>query len=86
MRALLSVYDKSGIVAFATRLHELGVELQPHSVKYLIERHFKMTKRSMRFCHPRDLLRQVVHLCEYERRARSAGPREWDRVVANYFV
>lgn len=27
MRALLSVYDKSGIVAFATRLHELGVEL-----------------------------------------------------------
>ena len=65
--------------------HELGVELQPHSVKYLIERHFKMTKRPMRFCHPRDLLRQVVHLCEYERRARSAGPREWDRVVANYF-
>jgi phosphoribosylaminoimidazolecarboxamide formyltransferase/IMP cyclohydrolase len=27
MRALLSVYDKSGVVAFAARLHELGWEL-----------------------------------------------------------
>ena len=27
MRALLSVYDKTGIVDFARRLHELGVEL-----------------------------------------------------------
>lgn len=64
---------------------EMGVELQPRSVKYLIERHFKMNKRPMRFCHPRDLLLQVVHLCEYERRPRTAGPKEWDRVVANYF-
>ena len=27
MRALLSVYDKTGVVEFATALHELGVEL-----------------------------------------------------------
>lgn len=27
MRALLSVYDKTGVVDFARRLHELGVEL-----------------------------------------------------------
>ncbi|NLA34728.1 MAG: bifunctional phosphoribosylaminoimidazolecarboxamide formyltransferase/IMP cyclohydrolase PurH, partial [Actinobacteria bacterium] len=27
MRALLSVYDKTGIVELATALHELGVEL-----------------------------------------------------------
>jgi hypothetical protein len=65
---------------------DLGVELQPRSVKYLIDRHYKMTKRPMRFCHPRDLLLQVVHLCEYERRPKSAGPPEWDRVVANYFA
>ena len=63
----------------------LGVELPPRSVKYLLERHYKMNKRPMRMCHPRDLLLQVVHLCEYERRPRVAGPVEWDRVVANYF-
>jgi hypothetical protein len=64
---------------------KLSVELPPRSAKYLIDRHYKMNKRPMRFCHPRDLLLQVVHLCEYERRARVAGPKEWDRVVANYF-
>jgi hypothetical protein len=65
---------------------DLGVALQPRSAKYLIDRHYKMTKRPMRFCHPRDLLLQVVHLCEYERRPSVAGPTEWDRVVANYFA
>ena len=54
-------------------------------MRYLIDRHYKMPKRSMRFCHPRDLLLQVLHLCHYERRPPTAGPREWDRVVANYF-
>lgn len=68
-----------------TMAAKLGVILEPRSVKYLVDRHYKLPKRNMRMCHPRDLLLQVVHLCEYERRPRTAGPREWDRVVANYF-
>lgn len=64
---------------------KLGVQLQQRSVRYLIDRHYKMPKRPMRMCHARDLLLQVVHLCEYERRALTAGPPEWDRVVGNYF-
>jgi hypothetical protein len=68
-----------------TMAAKLGVILEPRSVRYLVDRHYKLAKRSMRMCHPRDLLLQVVHLCEYERRPRTAGPREWDRVVANYF-
>ncbi len=55
------------------------------SIKYLIDRHFKMPKRAMRMCHPRDLVHQVKHLCQYERRPAVAGPKEWDRVVSNYF-
>jgi hypothetical protein len=39
----------------------------------------------MRMCHPRDLLLQIVHLCEFERRPLRAGIPEWDRVVQNYF-
>ena len=64
---------------------DLGVTLQHRSVRYLIDRHYKMPKRPMRMCHPRDLLLQVVHLCHYERRPLTAGPQEWDRVVGNYF-
>jgi hypothetical protein len=64
---------------------KLGVQLQQRSVKYLIDRHYKLPKRAMRMCHPRDLLLQVRHLCEYERRPVVAGPTEWDRVVSNYF-
>jgi hypothetical protein len=64
---------------------QLGVELQPRAVKYLVDRHYKMPKRAMRMCHPRDLLLQVVHLCAYEGRPKVVGPPEWDRVVSNYF-
>jgi len=64
---------------------KLGITLQQRSVKYLIDRHYKLPKRPMRMCHPRDLLLQVQHLCEYERRPMVAGPTEWDRVVSNYF-
>ncbi|MBX2801174.1 MAG: ATP-binding protein [Myxococcales bacterium] len=64
---------------------KMGVTLQNRSVRYLIDRHYKMQDRPMRMCHPRDLLMQVVHLCEYERRPLTAGPAEWDRVIANYF-
>lgn len=64
---------------------KMNVRLSRGSVKYLIERHYNMAKRPMRFCHPRDLLLQVIHLCEYQNREVVAGPPEWDRVVSNYF-
>jgi len=64
---------------------KLEVRLTDHSVKYLVERHFTLPKRPMRMCHARDLLQQVVHLCEFEGRERAAGPEEWDRVVQDFF-
>jgi hypothetical protein len=64
---------------------KMNIELLPHSVKYLIERHYKMKNREFRFCHPRDLLAQVGHFAEYTGTARRCGPTEWDRVVSNYF-
>lgn len=62
-----------------------GITLQPHSIKYLIERHYKMKNREFRFCHPRDLLLQVMHYAEYTGTEKKCGPPEWDRVVSNYF-
>ena len=44
-----------------------------------------MAKREFRFCHPRDLLSQVVHYAEFTNTPKKCGPPEWDRVVQNYF-
>jgi hypothetical protein len=70
------------IEALAPRMR---VQLPRGSVNYLIERHYKLPNRPMRFCHPRDLLEQIRHRCAYERRQPVAAPPEWDRAVANYF-
>lgn len=64
---------------------KMGVKLGPRSVKYLVDRHYKLPERPMRFCHPRDLLQQVVHLARYRGVEPQAGPEEWDHVVRNYF-
>lgn len=64
---------------------KMAIQLPPRSVQYLVDRHYKMNKRSFRFCHPRDLLLQIKHMCTYEEREPIAGTHEWDRVVKNYF-
>lgn len=64
---------------------KMGIKLTHGSVKYLVERHYRMGERPMRFCHPRDLLLQVQHLCAYKRSPMVAGPDEWDAAIASYF-
>lgn len=64
---------------------KMKVQLPRGSTSYLVDRHFKMAKRPMRFCHPRDLLMQVVHRCQFERRPPVAMPEDWDKAVQNYF-
>jgi len=66
---------------------KMKVQLPKGSVNYLVDRHYKKVTpvRPFRFCHPRDLLLQVTHIANFERRPAIAGPPEWDRVVANYF-
>jgi predicted ATPase with chaperone activity len=66
---------------------KMRVELPAGSVDYLISTHYKLPtgQRPFRFCHPRDLLQQIVHMCTFERRPARATPLEWDRVIANYF-
>ena len=38
---------------------KMGIEYDATTVNYLIEKYYRHTGRPMRFCHPRDLLRQV---------------------------
>jgi len=64
---------------------KMGIKVEDRTIRYVIDKHYKQAKRPMRMCHPRDLLQQIQHLCEYERRTSHGGPKEWDRVVDNYF-
>lgn len=63
--------------------HRLGVRVPPGSLSALMDRHYRT--RAMRFCHPRDLLQQVVDHARYAQEEPVATPDAWDRAVANYF-
>lgn len=64
---------------------DLEVELPAGSVEHLVESHYRRAARAPRFCHPRDLLLQIVHRAAYERRAPVATREAWDRAATAYF-
>jgi len=61
------------------------IELAPGAVEHLIETHYKATRRSMRFCHPRDILQQIRNLCDFEDRPLVADQDAIDAAVETYF-
>jgi predicted ATPase with chaperone activity len=61
----------------------MEVYLPPGSVQALLDRHFRT--RPMRFCHPRDLLQQIVDRARYLQEEAEATPAAWDQACANYF-
>ncbi len=62
---------------------KLEVRVAPGSLTALIDRHYRT--RPMRFCHPRDLLQQVIDHARYAQEEPVATAEAWDRAVANYF-
>jgi MoxR-like ATPase len=63
----------------------MGIECPVESVNYLLDTHFTATSRGMRFCHPRDLLRQIENYCKVHDRPLIATPERMDMAVKNYF-
>lgn len=64
----------------------LGVVYRREAVDYLIKRHYKQAGRAFRFCHPRDLLLQVLNYCKFHGRPPEMTPAYFDRAVENYFA
>jgi predicted ATPase with chaperone activity len=54
------------------------------SVEWLLETHYQ--SRPLRFCHPRDLLRQVRNFCEFHNQPMTANRETLDVAVRNYFA
>ena len=74
-----------------TRIFEMnckGRQIPFHKVMvaYLQRRHYLPAGRSLRACHPRDLLDQVIALCRYRGIPPTITRELLDRACASYFV
>ncbi len=64
---------------------QLGFRCEPQAIDYLISSFYEARKRPFRFCHPRDLLRQIENRCTLHSLPRVVTTEGLDQAVANYF-
>jgi predicted ATPase with chaperone activity len=64
----------------------LGFAADPTAIEHLIEQHYRRAHRPFRFCHPRDLLRQIKNFCEVHGEPKRLTPDNFDLAVQNYFA
>lgn len=63
----------------------VGVPFRDSAIDHLIETHYRPTDRAMRMCHPRDLLLQVKHYCQYNDLPIELENQYLDFACQNYF-
>jgi hypothetical protein len=75
---------------FITLFQELaqkgGCHCDASSLQYLLDTHYTRVNRPLRFCHPRDLLRQIRNYCEFHKHALAVTQETLDVAVRNYFA
>lgn len=64
---------------------KLGFVFSAESIEYLIRRYYLDVNRPFRFCHPRDLLRQIENYCSLHEVERVVTQGMIDQAVSNYF-
>ncbi|MBL8830143.1 MAG: AAA family ATPase, partial [Planctomycetaceae bacterium] len=63
-----------------------GCEYRIDEINYLIEHHYHARHRSLRRCHPRDLLMQVRNYCSYNSLPLELRREYLDRACRTYFT
>jgi len=63
-----------------------GIEHHEEVVDYLLDSHYRPQGRPLRFCHPRDLLRQVRIFCSFHQLPPILTQQAVDAAVRNYFA
>ena len=63
-----------------------GLELAPGVVDSLLNEHYTPANRALRFCHPRDLLRQAKNYNVVHGRPAVADATSLGAAVRNYFA
>jgi len=54
--------------------------------EHLLEKHYRQAGRSVRFCHPRDILQQVKNLCDFHGLKYELNEMAVDVAAFNYFA
>ncbi len=70
---------------FAMAGQEIGVRVDPDAVEHLIRHHYHTGHRSLRFCHPRDILLQIRNESNYLGCEPAMTLDSVDRAVDAYF-
>ena len=70
---------------FKMMADRLGIAYRQEAVDYLLENHFRRAGRSLRCCHPRDLLLQIRSSCAFRRVPVEMTVESLDMAVENYF-
>ncbi|CAN0355334.1 unnamed protein product, partial [Ectocarpus sp. 4 AP-2014] len=71
---------------FAYDAKRLGIELPTGAVDWLLTKHYAPQGRAMRFCQPRDLLRQARNYCVVHDKPLVANAESLGAAVNNYFA
>jgi hypothetical protein len=78
--------EREFVELFAELAEKAGCTCDIEAVKHLIEHHYRAVHRPLRYCHPRDLLRQVRNFCEFTGRKLAVTRETLDVAVTNYFA
>ncbi len=70
---------------FRTMAERLEVVHDEASVDHLLDKHYRPLNRPLRYCHPRDMLLQIKHMCEYHGLPAEMRKEYIDIAVESYF-
>ncbi len=70
---------------FQLQCIENQIECDQATITYLIQTHYEKAGRQLRYCHARDLVKQIVTRCKYERLPIGLTKELIDTAVHNYF-
>jgi hypothetical protein len=65
---------------------QMGCPCDAQAVEYLLGQHYRPVDRPLRYCHPRDLLRQIRNYCQFHDQPLEVSPETLDVAVRNYFA
>ena len=71
---------------FATYAQQLGVPLEKDGFLYLLQKWYREPGRAMQAVHPRDILKIIVSMADYENQEPRLTPEAIDAACRSYFV
>jgi hypothetical protein len=70
---------------FQIMCRQIGIEYRAEAINYLMQEHYMKVDRSLKACHPRDLLLQIRNYCVYHERPMGLTKDSIDFAVSCYF-